>query len=1727
MVDTVNIGQAPEDTQTVSIGPSTPPVDVDTARLRAEKAQFGLGSYMPNMNKDSWYSGILSGQEPEMRQSAAAAVKLQDTNNRLATLGQTGQLPPPKNADPQSIIEQEFANKFMSPMKDMSNEFYGTSLYGQANIQNAAAVDQVSADAAHASTMWDVAKTWGTAYAQSFQGASQDIASQILHPTPYATAPFSIANDIVSAILGAPIEATGETIEKYFPSLKKAQEQGQILPLESVANVIGTGLFIMGFGTKATGKYVTTADSTTLPEMKMETQSKLDKIRAVANDTRADPATRAVAQSILDRMEGRPTGPVQQAADEAVKASTTVDNTRPAEAVQASTHGDLEKAAEVQTAANIDAGTNPLSEQQRDLQSLTSNYRIDMDLVKTDPTIERGSFYGQDLTNRIQDANDSSVAGFTEKIATVQKVNRTPYAIAQSDVVREEMDRIRGNYRGWGNAILNIEFDPVADYNNVTGTYTTRSYAGTYDGTLFKDKETAELQAPLMGVHLKTDPNDVGAIVVNKGSGWAIQLRTPFVENSEALLGNSETGLASTKDTRTPRSWLDSLAKGWVSSPGMSMSKTEMQNRIVTAMTPSEIKETALGDWKIINDIDKDNWGKFNQLLEYGRDLYDKDGNKGYFFESPGEIEDWHTLFWPNAGMSNISDMIEGYFAYKRLYNMDLALRNISAYQFAARLGTEQHQFSVKDSNSGQPIKSDWVKAIRRNTLPAGNDPVLILGDTKGVDDDLVSAKKLGTTKRGQQIKEDIETGKASVFEMYDTSLDDHGLSDVSYKARNKKVRYVINYGKSETKPLDVGQMIPRRGGGHFDYKFQGAAVQPKFRYDSTTDTWIYDGDRIITMHDNPGEGKDFAWRMNTVRKYMVEGMHDVGQATAKSLLHMGPDRFNAWFKEMRTPQGGRVPPYLDYDSPIVYIHRGEASIKHPVIANLVEDRFGKKFRDGTTSGSAAAQFKVQYTGERDSEDLFTARNKGTWNNPLWEYEPTKMIDPLPVLGRAVNRISNSQASDPMKIASITHWLKEAYPLMKPRTQKEVWAAPWRIFNSAEIDWNKTTENLPAIRAMEGTRRKIKSFSGAFNPEERFMYSVTSKLAESLYEGKVRVGHLYVNPKASVVASWMLPAMSDPWTIARSIAVHPILGLFKLSALPMQLTTFTNVLGIAGPRHAGAGFVAALMHEFTRVNAHPEFLKLLDTFAQAFGWKRGELMEAYEGIHTTGFWNVAGEHGLVDTNNYNPIKSVAQSILNAGMKPFQEGAQFVRYAAWYTAWHEYRRGGGGLTNFEGTPLEFKKNAKGEYELDQSSGMPIKNEVIRREDMAKILYRASILDHGMNRAHTADYQKGPGSIPFNFWAYKLRLTEFMLGFGRNRQLTNAEKLRLFGVTTMMFGPLYGPLGLLGVGLDEYIRRSMLSGNWDINIPFTNINIAHPGHTNKFITGDNWWLSTFIHGLPAGMLAWYTSNPKSKDPARRRGNWYDFDEHFGNPGLLEDMVRDRTIMTMVAGAPGSKFAEAFAKASPLAYDFWNWAANGNKGTTVNDLIEAARVINGFNSLYVPLTAAGTHTVMTKSNSLLQTNVSTKNAWFMSTMGVQDLQTIDAFDRSRVMRIQDAARDDADKQATKELHFMFDALRNHDPDAAQAHQVKAYSYLAVVQHPALEDPKKMVSFYERAVQSYTQSIPSQINKKFFSLTRYPTGGLSDIQIVEDHLRAEQQGLIEPDKDTGTTIKAKRRRR
>ena len=772
-------------------------------------------------------------------------------------------------------------------------------------------------------------------------------------------------------------------------------------------------------------------------------------------------------------------------------------------------------------------------------------------------------------------------------------------------------------------------------------------------------------------------------------------------------------------------------------------------------------------------------------------------------------------------------------------------------------------------------------------------------------------------------------------------------------------------------------------------------------------------------MHNSPGEGIDFGKRMDVVRQYRDAGMYDEARIVARDTLNMSPEVYEDYFHPHQTPDGKMLPPMLSNEHPITYVRKGESSID---TSSYLKDKYGEDLQDATTAGSLASQFKVQYTGKRDAEHLFTAENKGTWNKPLWQYSPAKMLDPIPVAGRALNRIINSQFGDDLKIASMTHWLKQALAAKLldygPNTENYVWHAPWRVFNG-DIKWNDTVDNAKAIAFFKGNRAKIQAFSGVSNPTVSFLHSMADDIAKTLYNK--------FGPKAAIAPVWLLPKLHDPWRIARSIVVHPILGMFKLSAAVMQGTTFVNTLAMAGPGHALPGVFGAMLHEFTRLNDTPEFMDFLDNIAFGMGWKKGEWKEVSNKLKYSGFFNVGSEVGIVDDPSrvdlVRGIGRVKDKVLNAGMTPFREGAQFVRGASWFTAHHEFRYGSNNKYAWKGDPTGPRT----------------------REEELQVLNRAGTLDHNMSRAGNAMYQSGIGSIPAMFWSYRLRLTNLMLG----KQLTGAEKLRLFAFSSIAFGLPAGGLGLLGVPLGEWIKSGAYQGYFGLQ---------------PYAVGQNEAMSTAMEGGLAEAVAHLT------------GNWYNFSQ-YGNQSLLDDVARDKTIHQMIAGAPGEWFGNAYAKISPLAGDFVDWAWNHDKGTTLNDVVEAAKLINSVNVAWSAVTAINTRNWYTRAGNIEMTDVSPLNALLMAATGLRETKALDAFERGRILKDQQDAQNYAKSQAIQQLHFAIASRRDNDPAAFAAHRRNANSLLRAAGYPE----EKIYQVWDEAEDTYQQDVPKLINKNF----------------------------------------------
>lgn len=151
--------------------------------------------------------------------------------------------------------------------------------------------------------------------------------------------------------------------------------------------------------------------------------------------------------------------------------------------------GDLGEAA-VQTVAEQNAKGNPLETAEH---TLMSTWWSDAKKFVSNP----GSYLSREAVTRIHDDFARDGSDLFGRIQTMNRVERTPQAISDPNVIRAEKDLIRTNYKGPNNTLLDIE-GPIRE--PTSGTYWYKQKIGNYDGTQFADKETAEGFARQIGI---------------------------------------------------------------------------------------------------------------------------------------------------------------------------------------------------------------------------------------------------------------------------------------------------------------------------------------------------------------------------------------------------------------------------------------------------------------------------------------------------------------------------------------------------------------------------------------------------------------------------------------------------------------------------------------------------------------------------------------------------------------------------------------------------------------------------------------------------------------------------------------------------------------------------------------------------------------------------------------------------------------------------------------------------------------------------------------------------------------------------------------------------------------------------------------------------------------------------------------------------------------------------
>lgn len=844
--------------------------------------------------------------------------------------------------------------------------------------------------------------------------------------------------------------------------------------------------------------------------------------------------------------------------------------------------------------------------------------------------------------------------------------------------------------------------------------------------------------------------------------------------------------------------------------PNETQSEWANRNRESATFASSVLENYA---WKEAEDIRKmqplipftrgtEKWNDWERVLNGARKVIDPDTNKiGYTYKNIGEL---NYAYMKAVGRLPDDQEIRAYFAFKRVNELDHVLRTVSIIKHKQRQGTLSHTITIRNPRlPGDVVNSPEFDAVPLPHFPSGDDTVAIVRDNGQVDVRRLNA--LGMRQRTATFtqsyrdffKDAIEKGTHKVVELY--SPEYYPLSGFKGIKSTDHVRYVIAPSRMlSNKPLDWNAQLPWRGGGHFVYKHNIRLSQLDIREEQigTQKRQVLAGVNTGWTIPNLVDGKNLEKLVNEARVLLNSPLTAQNISRARDIvenqLHVDWSEFKGWFRPppVRNPATGQwnrgSKPRFNLTEPF-RLHMANENLANKIGEDELKARY-PNFLDSRTR-SRNQQFMTEFSQERDANEVFTWNNTGTPDTPFYRYEPAPLLDAIPTMNRATNKIANTLAMDDMKIQAVLSWMQEAKPFLNvPDAQLN--SSPLYWFHHG--DFLKDPLNAKHINELEVARQQVKSFIGQVSIQDAVVHYWSQKLADTIYtSGPLSRLANKLDP------IWLAHTIQDPTRFIRAMTFHMKMGLFAIPQILVQGQTYVNILGIAGATRALQGTAGAMMHQWSRINQNPAILAGLGRHLERFGYKPGEWEAIREAGLSTGFLNVGSEYALRDNPMSNKIVQTRWGkFLEFGAIPFTEGERNVRLGSWYTAAKEYA---------EKKPISQWTNA----------------------DKLAILDRAAILNGNMNRASNAMYQKGFASLPAQFLTYTIRQAELMWG----KRLTSAEKARLLLTNVMAYGLPVG-MGITGLPSDYFKNAAIEAG---------------------YNPGDNYINTLVTEGIPSTLLA----------------------------------------------------------------------------------------------------------------------------------------------------------------------------------------------------------------------------------------------------------------------------------
>lgn len=1098
------------------------------------------------------------------------------------------------------------------------------------------------------------------------------------------------------------------------------------------------------------------------------------------------------------------------------------------------------------------------------------------------------------------------------------------------------------------NAVLDAEWDTVYEADNVAGRNMIKVPLGRTDGTLFANPQEARKAArELYGL---ADGSYEGPL--QKGGGYFIRASKDIDVTTDKFRD-----LLIDVDNKSPES-AGATFMQYVVGGNTYMSETNRANRRIAAHQVSRVhallKEAAEG----IGEITKKEHNQLDDFLGKNRDYQINEGQpdfkRGYWAKNVNEFEQ---AWKDNYGDFPSQNVTTAYFKYKQAMDFQYLNLNIRNVRDKARMGIVNVEFAVPVEQTVDGVTKRSMRGMRKPIegrlvdKPLADKRVLVI-DNEKMEPIYVDMKRDGIgsladyESKGYRYVQLINPGAMPMKAVTNTQ-------DV--------VHYVLTRDVRE-KSLEMFQ-IPYQEGPHVALNLQYAVKQPVFEVTPNGDK-IHRGDRFISAHSSEAEAKMWWERYETARKmYLAGNMDGLKKYLPVNTPWKTVEEFVAKF-EPRSPRfdGDKdLTPSYAKDVPFGYVsdRQGINDAAKTHLRDLYKGYFDDVVDLVDDETNLYRALDKEYTGEKSPVAYTVEGQDGDWN-----FSKARHINPMAVMQESLATTARNLALDNVQTQFLETWIQESKDLLDVPLEK-LRQDPFEHLMNPK--WNRYAD--PArLGVAQAKRLAAMQFLGLRNPTNKAMDVVRNRLLNTVYNKAGKKATEWVDDH-------LLPLVKDPSQYIRAAAFHPTMGFFNPAQILLQGMTLFHGIAITGnPARAGTALAGSVMMSMSRLTFNEDVIRGIAKKAAKLGWKEDDFVEAYSIIRDQGLHIVEGEVGSLDTVFGSKLfKGKAGEWLDKGTLFFKETERLIRLNAFNLAYREFR------------------NAN-----------PTKK--ITNTDLGRIMDRYGELSLNMVRDSNSSWQNGILSIPLQFQGFHARLMEQFIG----NRLTKAEKLRVFGMYSALYGVPVGVMAGTGIPFGDDLRQAALERGINIDEGFTDV-------------------------LMNGML--------SVGLEAMTGTQFAAGSRLGPAGipLIKDFLQgDKTTLELLGGPSYSIISGILGQAYPAIKDIAAFDMDSLKSADFGQAFQGITSVSNATKLLYALRTGK----YTNRRGELVGDMNSTEAWIMFTTGMLPQDINDAYLKIQSMKDLQASEQEMDREFKRYVAKAFE-LPPGTPER-EALVRKAYTFM-----------------------------------------------------------------------------------